>query len=125
MSTIIREFAPSDLTTALRLWEITEGVGLSEADSIEEIERFLLRNPGLSYVALDRSTIVGAILCGHDGRRGYVHHLVVAESHRRGGIMKCHLFIFIDNDIGMDFWQGIGWTHREELAMMSAWTSQD
>jgi ribosomal protein S18 acetylase RimI-like enzyme len=142
MSTIIREFAPSDLTTALRLWEITEGVGLSDADSIEEIERFLLRNPVLSYVALDRSKMVGAVLCGHDGRRGYLHHLVVAESHRRGGIgrqlvehcliglrsigiVKCHLFIFIDNDIGMDFWQGIGWTHREELAMMSAWTSQD
>jgi putative acetyltransferase len=69
--------------------------------------------------------MAGAVLCGHDGRRGYLHHLAVAESHRRGGIgrqlvercltglrsigiMKCHLFIFIDNDIGLDFWQGFG-----------------
>ena len=40
-------------------------------------------------------------------------------------LMKGHLSIFIDNDIGLDFWQGIGWTHREELAIMSAWTAPD
>ncbi len=142
MSTIIRELALSDLTLALKLWKTTEGVGLSAADSIDELERFLLRNPRLSYVAVDGSMMAGAVLCGHDGRRGYLHHLAVAESHRRGGIgrqlvercliglrsigiMKCHLFIFIDNDIGLDFWQGFGWTHREELAMMSAWTAPD
>lgn len=133
---------PDDLDAILTLWKITEGVGLRSADSIDEIERFLMRNPGLSFVAVDGSMMVGAVLCGHDGRRGYLHHLAVAESHRRGGIgrqlvdrcliglrsngiMKCHLFIFVDNDIGMGFWQGIGWTHREELAMMPAWTSPD
>jgi ribosomal protein S18 acetylase RimI-like enzyme len=142
MPVMIREMTPADIDSALRIWQITEGVGLSAADSVDEITRFLVRNPGLSFVAMEETNMVGAVLCGHDGRRGYLHHLVVAESHRRAGIgrelvsrclnalringiMKCHLFIFVDNDAGMRFWRGIGWTHRQELAMMSAWTSPD
>jgi len=140
MSTIYRELVPSDLDTALVIWNRTEGIGLSAADSIDRLERFLIRNPGLSFVAVENDEVIGAVLCGHDGRRGYLHHLAVAIAYRRNGIgstlvdyclkalrsngiMKCHLFIFDSNVGGLEFWRTIGWTHREELAMMSAWTS--
>src|SRR5258706_298299 len=69
----VRTFNASDHAAAFRLWEHSEGVGLSEADSPEGIASFLNRNPGLSFLALDGNQLVGTILCGHDGRRGFIH----------------------------------------------------
>ena len=136
MSTQIREMAIKDYEEVYALWKITEGIGLSDADSKEGIKRFLERNPGLSYVAVDGKEIVGAALCGHDGRRGYIHHLAVATSHRKQGIgkslvgrcmfalmqigiAKCHLFVFGGNQEAIEFWNKVGWTERVELMMMS------
>ncbi len=118
------------------LWKNSEGLGLSDADSRDGITNFLERNPDLSFVAREGGQIVGAALCGHDGRRGYIHHLAVAKSHRRRGIgrslvgrcmfalmrigiPKCHLFVFGDNEEAIEFWQKVGWTERVELMMMS------
>ncbi len=120
----------------IALWQRYEGVGLSSADSRESIQFYLARNPGMSFVALYDAQIVGAILCGHDGRRGYIHHLAVDPQHRRKGIgrslvdncmqalqeigiQKCHLFIFHENDNGRAFWEGIGWTWRQDIRVMS------
>ena len=77
---------PADHAAVVELWCSAEGIGLSSADSRPEIEHYLERNPGMSFVARDDGQIVGAALCGHDGRRGYLHHLAVAQSHRRRGI---------------------------------------
>ena len=63
----------------LALWKQCEGVGLSDADSKEGIQRYLDRNPGMSFVATASGVVVGAVLAGHDGRRGYVHHLAVHQ----------------------------------------------
>src|SRR5262249_51053922 len=83
---LVREFVPSDLDAAIELWAGSDGVGLNESDSRDALLRFLARNPGLSAVAVDAAQLVGAILCGHDGRRGAIHHLVVAPGYRRRGI---------------------------------------
>ena len=136
MSIVIREMTIQDYDEALALWQASEGVGLSDADSEERIARYLNRNPGLSFVARDGEHLVGAVLCGHDGRRGYIHHLSVSESHRRrglgrvlverclpalsrAGIGKCHIFVFADHQNAIAFWKNIGWTQRVELVMMS------
>ena len=136
MSIVIREMAAQDYDEVLALWRASEGVGLSDADSEESIARYLDRNPGLSFVARDGEHLVGAVLCGHDGRRGYVHHLAVSEPHRRqglgrtlverclsalrrAGIAKCHIFVFADHQATIAFWKSIGWTQRMELIMMS------
>lgn len=74
MSIVIREMTIQDYDEVLALWRTSEGVGLSDADSDEGVARFLDRNPGLSFVARDGEHLVGAVLCGHDGRRGYIHH---------------------------------------------------
>ncbi len=119
------------------LWQSCAGVGLSSADSRGSIASYLDRNPGLSFIAKLQETIIGAILCGHDGRRGYIHHLAVLENYRRlgigrqlvdhglealqaEGIQKCHLFIFRQNESGIAFWQAIGWTYRQDIRVMSA-----
>jgi len=118
------------------LWQRCAGVGLSDSDSPQNIASYLKRNPSMSFVAHSDKRLVGAILCGHDGRRGYIHHLVVDEDLRRcgigrrlvksalsalreEGIQKCHLFIFHKNEPGIMFWQKIGWTFRQDIRVMS------
>lgn len=128
-----------DYLQVYALWGKTEGVGLSDADARENIEQFLDRNRGTSFVAYDNERLVGAVLCGNDGRRGYIHHLAVAKTHRRNGIggrlvgeclkklgeiniHKCHLFVFVDNRGAIEFWEKIGWEQRGELLLMSKYT---
>ena len=128
---------PSDYDDCLALWQATEGMGLSQADSREAIGHYLARNIGLSFVARDESgQLVGAVLCGHDGRRGMLHHLAVrADCRGQGlgralvercmaalhaeGIDKCHLVVFEKNAGGRAFWQRTGWYERPELVLMS------
>jgi len=120
----------------LSLWRACEGIGLSEADSRENIMRFLGRNPGSSFVAWAGETLAGAVLAGHDGRRGYMHHLAVHPAYRRHGIArlliekslealraqgidKCHGFVFLNNRSGLDFWEHNGWSIREDIRLIS------
>jgi len=131
----IRALAIADYEAVLRLWQEAEGVGLNESDTRENIAAFLARNPGLSRVAVDGEIILGAVLCGHDGRRGYLHHLAVAKTYRKLGlgrrlvescladltalgIVKCNLFLFADHEAGESFWQHNGWNQRADLVVM-------
>ena len=137
MSTIeIGVMKPNDYPLVYALWDSCEGIGLSEADSKSNIHHLLQHNPGLCHVACEGDRIVGAVLCGEDGRRGYLHHLAVHPAFRRRGIggllvrhslealarkniQKCHLFIFRENHEGMEFWENEGWSRRDDLQIMS------
>lgn len=133
---VISPFTRDCYEPVLRLWKSCEGIGLSEADSRESIARFLERNPGTSFVALHESALVGALLGGHDGRRGYLHHLAVHPDYRgreigralveealnafrAQGIDKCHGFVFRENRTGLDFWRHNGWSVREDVCLVS------
>ena len=136
MAMTISVFTIDDYDSVITLWQQTEGVGLSSADSRESIQAYLERNPGMSFIAVEDGILVGAVLSGHDGRRGYIHHLSVHPNYRgRGigrqlvdrclaalqavGIQKCHLFIFHQNHNGIGFWQSLGWTRRSDIGVMS------
>ena len=101
-------------------------------DCRDGVEKFLKRNPTTSVVATEDGKIVGAILCGHDGRRGCLYHVCVDEAYRRRGIGKAmvvqsmealkeegisnvSLIAFTQNDIGNAFWNTIGWNERQDL----------
>lgn len=131
-----RQFLPSDYDAAYALWSAAEGIGLSEADTRANIERFLGHNPGLSFVAEEDGALAGAVLCGFDGRRGYLHHLAVAAGFRRRGVgrglaerslaalarrgvRKCHIFVIAGNEEGKRFWLRTGWEERTTLIIMS------
>jgi putative acetyltransferase len=90
-------------------------------------------------VTFDGEQLAGVVLCGHDGRRGYIHHLAVSHSHRRqgigralvarclaalerAGIGKCHIFVFRENEAALAFWQGTDWIDRVDLTMLSQYT---
>jgi N-acetylglutamate synthase len=135
MNHAIRAMTIADFDAVLRLWQDTAGVGLNESDDRQNLAAFLARNPGMSRVAAAGTEIVGAVLCGHDGRRGYLHHLAVAGACRqRGlgrqlvetcladltgrGILKCNIFLFSDNAAGEAFWIHNGWAKRSDLQIM-------
>ena len=131
-----RSMTLDDYDAVYELWKSTPGIGLSEADSREEIDKFLKYNPGRCFVALDGDVLIGAIMCGCDGRRGYLHHLAVRPQYRQQGIGrqlveecmnalratgidKAHIFVFKDNESGKVFWRNAGWQEREDLVVMS------
>jgi ribosomal protein S18 acetylase RimI-like enzyme len=130
----IRPFAIDDYAAARALWEASEGVGLDDSDSRERIEAFLRRSPGLSAVAEVGDAVIGAMLCGHDGRRALIYHLAVARAHRRQGVgaalvaaslaalraegvRKCHVMVFTDNHDANQFWQRQGAKVRDDLTL--------
>jgi putative acetyltransferase len=133
--TIVRSFRVKDCDAVIAVWRRTEGVGLNESDTHHAIAAYLRRNPNLSFVVEKNGRIIGAVLCGHDGRRGYLHHLAVASRYRKhgigrrlvtaclaklrkAGIPKCNIFIFANNAAGMKFWTHTGWSLRTELRLM-------
>lgn len=135
MRCTIKPMSMSDYEEVLALWQNTEGVGLNESDTRSAIAAYLKRNPGMSFVARDGNNLIAAVLCGHDGRRGYLHHLAVAPPYRRKGlgtrlvekclaslkrlrIVKCNIFLFTDNADGEQFWAGNGWKKRLDICLV-------
>ena len=78
----------SDYEQAVQLWQSLPGIGLSSADEKDNICDFLLKNPGTCFVALNEGNLIGTILGGSDGRRGYIHHLAVQQSEQNKGIAR-------------------------------------
>jgi len=89
MDIVIREMKITDYEGVYALWKTIKGFGIrSMDDSKEGVERFIKRNPTTSIVAQADGKIIGAILCGHDGRRGCFYHVCVQKEYREHGIGK-------------------------------------
>jgi ribosomal protein S18 acetylase RimI-like enzyme len=131
-----------DLPRTLDLWYGTGGLMMRTIDTEPYMRRFLDRNPGLCFVAEVEDSLVGAVICGHDGRRGYLHHLAVAPDYRRQGIgrrlatecitaladrgiTRCHLFVRSDNPDALEFWEEVGWSIRDDTRMLSRNLTED
>lgn len=134
---MIRVMTVDDYEALFDLWVNTPNMGLrSLDDSREGIERFLRRNPTTSFAAYEEGRLTGAILCGHDGRRGYIYHTVVLPEYRRQGIAsaliekavqalreegitRVCLNVMETNEQGKDFWIGRGWEKKDFLGFYS------
>ena len=128
-----RKMLISDYEQVYALWLSCPGMGLNNLDdSRDGIERFLKRNPDTCFVAEAEGRIVGAILAGNDGRRGYIYHTAVSPAHRhegigrglaeaalkalqRLGINKAALVVFDRNEDGNAFWEEMGFSIRQDL----------
>jgi len=129
----IRPMTIMDYEQVFDLWSRVEGMGMDGFDdSFEGISRFLKRNPASCFVAVYRGEILGAILGGHDGRRGHIYHAAVDPEYRRRGIgrelvnavisafktegiTKASVLVFRSNDAGNSFWIRNGWEKRLDL----------
>lgn len=129
----VRKMNIDDYEGVYQLWTNTPGMGLNNLDDSKEgIEKYLFRNPNTCFVALKNNTLIGVILCGHDGRRGYIHHMAVSTLVRKQGIgnallstalkaledegiNKVALVVFSKNEIGNTFWENRGFKVRDDL----------
>jgi N-acetylglutamate synthase len=130
---VITTMSINDYEELKQLWINTPGMGMNEMDDSKEgIAKYLSRNPRTCFVARDEEQLIGGILSGHDGRRGYIYHTAVAESAREKGvgtalleralhalkeegITKVALLAYIDNEIGNSFWKGKGFLSRKDV----------
>lgn len=126
-----------DYEAVYALWVDTPNMGLRTLDDSKEgIARFLNRNPETCFVALDGESVTGVVLCGHDGRRGYIYHTVVRPDHRnqgigtalinaavgalqREGITRVCLNVTESNEDGKKFWINRGWERKDFLGFYS------
>ena len=129
----IRLMTIADYDAVYALWKTCEGVGLNELDdSREGIDKFLRRNPDTCFVADEDGAIIGVIMAGNDGRRGYIYHTAVdpncrgrrigaalveaaIDALKKEGINKMALVVFNTNDLGNVFWERMGFTERDDL----------
>lgn len=130
----IRRMTIDDYDRIFALWLSCRGMGLNDVDdSREGIARYLARNPNSCFVSLEADRIVGAVMAGHDGRRGYIYHTAVSpdcrhrgigsalvqsalEALKQEGITKAALVVFSRNEDGNAFWERQGFSRREDLA---------
>ena len=129
----IRSMTLADYDDVYALWLSCKGMGLNNLDDSKDgIARFLERNPETCFVAMDGEKLIGVIMAGHDGRRGYIYHTAVSPEHRRRGIAKrlteaavnvlkgfgiskVALLVFERNKDGNEFWERLGFTAREDV----------
>lgn len=133
----VRPMRIADYEQVMSLWKATKGIGLRGDDTKRSVRKYLRRNPGFSLVAISKGKVVGTIMGGHDGRRGMIGHLSVAETFRRrglgrrlasecltklerAGIPRTHLMVFESNRLGSEFWKKIGWEKRSDLVLFSS-----
>ncbi|MGH0052967.1 MAG: GNAT family N-acetyltransferase [Sphaerochaetaceae bacterium] len=129
----IRTMRTDDYKDVYTLWLHTKGMGLNTSDdSLQGITRYLERNPHTCFVAEENRNIIGVIIAGHDGRRGFIYHTAVAATARRKGIgtalveaslqalgaegiVKVALVVFAGNATGNAFWEARGFSVRNDL----------
>ena len=134
---MIRLMTINDYEELFIMWQNTPNMGLRYLDDSKEgISCFLKRNPHTNFVAYNNGQLIGAILSGHDGRRGYIYHTVVLPKYRRQGIAselveaveaalqregitRVCLNVMATNDLGKDFWISQGWERKEFLEFYS------
>ena len=143
MDIVYRKLEKDDIESVLVFWKCLDGVHLHNngEETVEEISKYLDRNPDLSYVAVSNDNIVGAILCGHDGRRGYMNHLGVNQQYRNCGIgrhliklaeeqlenigiKKEALFVLCENKAAQGFYEHIGWKEESMIKVYGKLISQ-
>lgn len=130
----LRPMSPGDHAAIVELWGRCEGIG--EPETLEELTAFLTRNPDMSPVILVEGSLVAAMLCGHDGKRGYLYHVAVDPQFRGRGyarqmidyslkrlhelaIRRCSIHLYKENDSGELFWLHNGWRRRTDLKVMA------
>jgi ribosomal protein S18 acetylase RimI-like enzyme len=134
---MLREFKMSDWEDAWEIWEKELKDSNDNSWDKKNVESFINRNPGLSSVAIVDGKLAGTVMCGYDGRRGYIYHLAVSNTKKRNGIGtalmgvaisklkeagagKVHLMILAENECAKIFYDKLGFKRRNDITLMSS-----
>lgn len=132
----IRLMKNKDIPAARDLWKQLPGIHLSNVDEPLQLKEFLQKNPSTCFVAVIDKKLIGTVLGGNDGRRGFIYHLAVLPEFQKQhigknltetclnalrtiGIQKCHIFVLSENTEGLKFWQMTGWHLRKDILTLS------
>lgn len=128
----LRPLQADDFSGLMKLWRSAESIVIRESDTEEGYLRFLRRNPESSFAACVGSELIGSVLAGHDGWRGYLYHMAVnpdfcqrgigsrlvnaaVSQLREVGMERIHCLVKTDNLTARQFWEACGFRQREEL----------
>ncbi len=131
-----REMTIADYSAVIDLMNATPGVTVRDADSREATGFYFQRNPHLSFIAEKNGELIGCVMCGHDGRRGYLQHLIVKATERKKGIgsqlvtrsfqelkslgiHKTHIHVIKDHDLANNYWKSQKWIKRDDIHVYS------
>lgn len=132
LPTYLHPIHETDYPKLMKLWEVVGCIEVRQADTPETLGNFLKRNHGCNYAAYAGTRMIGALLAGHDGWRGYLYHMAVKPDYRQrgigaqlvhaavGGIRKegisnIHCLVKQENLIAQQFWEACGFKQRDEL----------
>ena len=130
------EMESSHFPLLKEFWENTDGIKLTIGDTESELSNYHKRNKGMSFICMNGADLIGTILCGHDGRRGFIYHLAVHKDFRNDNIAadliemsldqlraadikRCMIMTDEINESGKSFWLKMDWRKRDDLKMFS------
>jgi len=136
MSIVIRRMEVSDVPASIELWKNMKGLAIRGSDNIRDLSEHVKMNRMHNFVAISNGQLIGTVLGGFDGRRGYIYHLAVHENFRRKNtgkelmercfqsfkqlnVSKCHMMVLKDNTEAMEFYSKIGCELRTDLVVYS------
>jgi len=136
MNTAVRLMEVADIPASLELWKHMEGLSIRGSDNIRDLSDHVGKNPGHNFVAMYGDRLIGTVLGGFDGRRGYIYHLAVHEDFRKQNIgkelmercfqsfrdirvTKCHMMVLSNNTEAQEFYKRIGCEKRDEIIVYS------
>lgn len=129
----IRPYAPADEAAVIALWQAS-GLVRPQNDPKKDIARKLRVNPEWFLVAEQDGRIVGAVMAGYEGHRGWINYLAAEPSRRRTGIgrrlmeeaekllraagcPKINLQVRPDNPDVLEFYRRIGFTVEGAISL--------
>ena len=141
---MLRTMTIEDFDAVLAVWQLSE-LRIEPEDDRAGIDKFLQAEYSTGFVFVNDDTlesksdeqILGAVLCGSDGRFGYIHHLAVHPAYRENGTgralvdacvqflkIKCCIrtvavFVWDHNCQGIDFWTRSGFQLHDGLSVLS------
>jgi len=98
------------------------------------LDKKLAVHDDLLFVALADNTVIGTIMAGYDGHRGWIYSVAVSPSHRRHGIgsqlvahaeraliakgaVKINLQVMQGNETVITFYESLGFSVEKRISM--------
>ena len=69
-----------DIPASIELWKNMKGLAIRGSDNIRDLSEHVKMNPKHNFIATSEDQLVGTVLGGYDGRRGYIYHPCRASS---------------------------------------------
>ena len=118
----------------IALWESVFGYEAAHNRPALVIDRKLAVDDGLFFVALSGEEVIGTVMAGYDGHRGWIYSVAVSPSHRRKGVgsqliqfaeralaargcVKINLQIAEGNESVTGFYASLGFSVEKRVSM--------